>query len=88
MCKEAELEVLIKKFKEKNSILQEVNVPNPPITIRDTHGFDASGENGSISRLRINKAGRLEYYHEWWQYGWFDDDKYIPQKIKALKQVL
>jgi hypothetical protein len=82
------LEVLIKKFKEKYPILKEVKVPNEPITIRDTEGFHASGENGYISRLRINKEGMLEYYHDWWQYGWFDDDKYIPQKIEALKQVL
>ena len=82
------LEVLIKHFKEKYAILTEVKVPNPPITIRDRDGFHASGENGYISRLRINKAGRLEYYHDWWQYGWFDDDEYIRQKINALKQVL
>lgn len=82
------LESLIEQFKEKYSILQEVKVPDEPITIRDTNGFHASGENGYLSRLRINKAGRLEYYHDWWQYGWFDDDKYIPQKIEALKQVL
>lgn len=86
--KNDELEALIKKFKEKYKILQEVKVPNSPITIRDTEGFHASGSNGYLSRLRINKDGRLEYYHDWWQYGWFDDDKYIPQKIKALKQVL
>lgn len=82
------LESLINQFKEKYSIMQEVKVPDEPITIRDTQGFHASGENGYISRLRINTKGRLEYYHDWWQYGWFDDDKYIPQKIEALKQVL
>ena len=84
------LDVLIEEFKKKFFFAgTEVKVPNPPITIRDTEGFHASGANGYMKKLRINpKTGHLEYYHDWWAYGWEDDDKYRAQKISALKQVL
>ena len=84
------LEILIEEFKNKWSFAgREVKVPNPPITIRDTEGFHASGSNGYMTKLRINpNTGKFEYWHDWWSYGWFDDDQYRSQKISALKQVL
>lgn len=84
------LETLIEEFKNKWAFAgHEVNVPNPPLTIRDTEGFHASGSNGYMTKLRINpNTGKFEYWHDWWSYGWCDDDQYRSQKIAALKQVL
>lgn len=84
------LNKLIECFKKKYPFFgHEVIVPNPPLTIDDTKGFHASGGCGHITKLRINpKTTRFEYWHDWWSYGWFDDDEYKTQKIEALKQVL
>lgn len=84
------LNKLIECFKKKFPFFgHEVIVPNPPLTIDDTKGFHASGDCGHITKLRINpNTSRFEYWHNWWRYGWFDDDDYKTQKIEALKQVL
>jgi len=79
----------IKKFEDKYG-KQEVKLPKPIEVINDSHPSPfSSGSNGYITKLRV-KDGKLEYYLNWWAYGWYDanDGKY-PQAIEiALKQVL
>lgn len=62
-------EKLVEEFKKQYGF-QEVKVPKPPCIY---HSNDA----GSITmeKLRINKeTGKLEYWHEYWDYGWRDEN--------------
>ena len=80
---------LINLFKLKYGIGNEIKIPNPILTIKDNYpSTHCSGNNGYITKLRINKETmKLEYYHDWWDYGWFSDN--YKSKVKsALKQLL
>ena len=85
----SEKEQLTEVFKAMYEEGIEVQVPKPVITIRDNYASPfSSGSNGYINKLRINKqTHELEYYHDWWNYGWFNKG-YSKQVIRALKQVV
>lgn len=84
-----EIEEYTELFKAKYGIGNEVEVPIPVMTIKDDYPSTfCSGTNGYINKLRINKdTHKLEYYHDWWCYGWFTDD-YQEQVLAALKQAI
>ena len=77
------------RFKEKYKD-QEVELPRPLLVIRDDHPSPfSSGSNGYIKKLRA-RNGKLEYYLDWWDYGWHpaDDGKYPNEIEDALRQLL
>lgn len=75
-----------KAFIKKYGKGVEVKVPEPVRTIKD---FQAG--SGFVKYIRVNKdTNELEYYHDWWQYGWFPikGNEYQNQALKALSMLI
>lgn len=56
---------------------KEVELQQRVMTIMDSrasYGPFSSGSNGYITKARV-KDGVLEFYHDWWSYGWFSYDE-------------
>jgi len=68
---------------------QEVRIPNGGLcVIHDSYASPfSSGSNGYITKIRVRKD-KLEYYLDWWDYGWKVDDKYQDACEEALKLCL
>ena len=82
-------EYLNKQFEGKYGN-KEVELPRPLCVIRDNCASPfSSGSNGYIKKLRV-KDGKLQYYLDFWNYGWYnaDDGKYTNEIECALKQVI
>lgn len=48
----------------------EIKLPHPVLTISDNKPDPfSSGSFGYLTKARINE-GMLEFYHDWWAYGW------------------
>ena len=79
---------LINKFLERFGD-QEVSIPNGGLcVIHDCHANPfSSGSNGYITKLRV-RNNTLEYYLDWWDYGWKADNKYQDECYKALLMCL
>ena len=61
-------EKLVEEFKKRYGF-REVKVPKPLCIDRDDDG------STTMTKLRINKeTGKLEYWHEYWDYGWRDEN--------------
>ena len=79
----------VKQFEEKYGN-EEVKLPLQVCVIKDDYPSSfSSGSNGYIKKLRV-KDGKLEYYLDWWNYGWYDaNDGEYPEAIEeALNQLL
>ena len=81
------MERLIELFKKKYKD-EEVVLPQSICVISDNKPdpFSAGGF-GYITKLRV-KDNRLEYYLDWWSYGWYSDNKYPCAIHAALNMVL
>lgn len=82
---------IITKFKNKYGD-KEVKLPYEILTVYDSYASPfSSGSNGYITKVRV-RNGVLEFYHNWWAYGWFSynemNEKYPCQVCKAISMVL
>lgn len=63
-------ELYTKRFKGKYGD-SEIELSSPVITVYDNHSDPfSSGSNGYITKARV-KNDVLEFYHDWWDYGWY-----------------
>ena len=80
------IEAFKKKYGDK-----EVKLEKAPMTIYDSYpSAYSSGSNGYITKVRV-RNNTLEFYHDWWAYGWFsysDMYKDYPKAVnEAIKQL-
>lgn len=69
----------------------EIELPRPVVTIRDSRPDPfSSGSDGHITKARRN-GDTLEFYHDWWAYGWVSHDEMertYPEGLRGAINVL
>lgn len=82
------IEELKNLFIRKYGKNTEVTLPTPICIIRDNFPSPhSSGSNGYMSKLRF-VDGKLEYYKDFWDYGWYSDTQTLRKFAEmALMQV-
>ena len=71
---------------------EEIRLKEPVLTISDNSASPfSSGGSGYIKRVRV-KDDVLEFYHDWWAYGWYSyvelHKKYPRAVTSAINQIL
>ena len=63
---------------------KEIELPKEVLTIYDSYAnFFSSGTNGYLTKARI-RNNQLEFYHDWWAYGWFSYDELHEKYPEAV----
>ncbi|MBP5722866.1 MAG: hypothetical protein J6X18_04745 [Bacteroidales bacterium] len=76
-------------FAEKYGSNFEVTLPKTVCILKDDYpSTHCSGSNAYITKVRFH-AGKIEYYVDWWKYGWnASPDATYAQKKKAVLSAL
>jgi len=75
------------KFKNKYGD-REIELERQVMTIYDSYPSPfSSGSNGYITKARLNN-GTLEFYHNWWRYGWFSYEEMHKDYPRAVNSVI
>ena len=79
--------VNIEAFKKKYGD-KEVKLEKAPMTIYDNYpSAYSSGSNGYITKVRV-RNNTLEFYHDWWAYGWFSYSDMYKDYPKAVNDAI
>ena len=66
----------------------EVKLPRPVLTIYDSYPDPfSSGSNGYITKVRV-RSNALEFYHDWWDYGWKSYSEMKKINSQSVKEVI
>jgi hypothetical protein len=58
------------------------------MTIRDDYASPfSSGRNGYITEVRVEN-GELQFYHNWWAYGWISEEELRKKYPRAHSEVM
>ncbi len=72
-----------KKYGDK-----EVELERPVMSVCDNSPEPfSSGSNGYITKVRV-KNSTLEFYHNWWRYGWFSYEEMHKDYSRAVNSVI
>lgn len=74
-------------FKQKYGD-KEVRIEKRIVTIYDNFpGPHSSGSNGYITKARVRDSV-LEFYHDWWNYGWFSYKEMHKEYARAINKAI
>jgi len=71
---------------------KEVELPSHILTINDNYASPfSSGSNGYLTKVRLNKDDKFEFYHDWWAYRWISfnevKEKY-PHTVSEIESLI
>ena len=76
----------VKLFKSKYGD-REVELTPRVLTTDDRDAIFGSGSNGYITKARV-KDNVLEFYHDWWNYGWLSCEEMYQDYPKAAHSAI